>query len=111
MATDTPPFVLDRRKTVGTGGAVGTLWRDPARWNAQRLIFLVNSGRALYEVQQILGHSNPSVTQLVDRSAAGGVENRLGAIRGVAAVVQRRGRVFSGHQRVVEGANLGAQQG
>ena len=50
------------------------------------------------------------MTQLVDRSAAGGVENRIGAIRGVAAVVQRRGRVFSGHQRVVEGANLGAQR-
>ena len=25
--------------------------------------FLVNSGRTLYEVQQILGHSDPSVTQ------------------------------------------------
>jgi integrase len=25
--------------------------------------FLVNSGRTLYEVQQILGHSNPTVTQ------------------------------------------------
>lgn len=25
--------------------------------------FLVNSGRSLYEVQQILGHSDPSVTQ------------------------------------------------
>jgi len=25
--------------------------------------FLVNSGRTLYEVQQILGHSSPSVTQ------------------------------------------------
>jgi len=25
--------------------------------------FLVNSGRTLYEVQQILGHSNPAVTQ------------------------------------------------
>lgn len=25
--------------------------------------FLVNSGRTLYEVQQILGHSDPTVTQ------------------------------------------------
>lgn len=25
--------------------------------------FLINSGRTLYEVQQVLGHSDPSVTQ------------------------------------------------
>ena len=30
---------------------------------AQYASFLVNSGRTLYEVQQILGHSDPSVTQ------------------------------------------------
>ena len=48
--------------------------------------FLVNSGRTLYEVQQILGHSDPSVTQryahLSTRSLQEAANTAAVAIRG-----------------------------
>lgn len=48
--------------------------------------FLVNSGRTLYEVQQILGHSDPSVTQryahLSSRSLQEAANSASVAIRG-----------------------------
>jgi integrase len=50
--------------------------------------FLVNSGRTLYEVQQILGHSDPSVTQryahLSKRSLQDAADSADGALRGPA---------------------------
>jgi integrase len=51
--------------------------------------FLVNSGRTLYEVQQILGHSDPSVTQryahLSSRSLQEAANSASVAIRAQAA--------------------------
>jgi hypothetical protein len=51
--------------------------------------FLVNSGRSLYEVQQILGHSDPSVTQryahLSSRSLQEAANSASVAIQGPAA--------------------------
>lgn len=53
--------------------------------------FLVNSGRTLYEVQQILGHSDPSVTQryahLSSRSLQEAASTASVALRGSAGVV------------------------
>ena len=53
--------------------------------------FLVNSGRTLYEVQQILGHSDPSVTQryahLSSKSLQEAANSASVAIRGPAPVV------------------------
>jgi integrase len=50
--------------------------------------FLVNSGRTLYEVQQILGHSDPSVTQryahLSSKSLQDAANSASVAIRGTA---------------------------
>ena len=50
--------------------------------------FLVNSGRTLYEVQQILGHSDPSVTQryahLSSKSLQEAANSASVAIRGPA---------------------------
>ena len=61
--------------------------------------FLVNSGRSLYEVQQILGHSDPSVTQryahLSSRSLQEAANSASVAIRGQAAAAgckRQRGR-------------------
>jgi len=52
--------------------------------------FLVNSGRSLYEVQQILGHSDPSVTQryahLSSRSLQEAANSASAVIKGVANV-------------------------
>jgi integrase len=52
--------------------------------------FLVNSGRSLYEVQQILGHSDPSVTQryahLSSRSLQEAANSASLAIRGPSPV-------------------------
>ena len=52
--------------------------------------FLVNSGRTLYEVQQILGHSDPSVTQryahLSSRSLQEAASTASVALRGPAPV-------------------------
>jgi integrase len=52
--------------------------------------FLVNSGRTLYEVQQILGHSDPSVTQryahLSSKSLQEAAASASLAIKGVAGV-------------------------
>ncbi len=54
----------------------------------QYATFLVNSGRTLYEVQQILGHSDPSVTQryahLSSRSLQDAANSAAVAIRGAA---------------------------
>ena len=48
--------------------------------------FLVNGGRTLYEVQQILGHSDPSVTQryahLSSRSLQDAANSASDAIKG-----------------------------
>ena len=53
--------------------------------------FLVNSGRTLYEVQQILGHSDPSVTQryahLSSRSLQEAASTASVALRGSVPVV------------------------
>jgi site-specific recombinase XerD len=37
--------------------------------------FLINSGRTLYEVQQILGHSDPTVTQRYAHLSAKSLQN------------------------------------
>ena len=54
--------------------------------------FLVNSGRTLYEVQQILGHSDPSVTQryahLSSESLQQAANSASVAIRGSGIAVQ-----------------------
>ena len=51
--------------------------------------FLVNGGRTLYEVQQILGHSDPSVTQryahLSTKSLQAAADSVSDAIKGVSA--------------------------
>ena len=89
MPLNTPALeVLDQLETEGkspylftnvrTGKRLTTInkvWREALRMQAelprlrlhdlrhQFASMLINSGRSLYEVQQILGHSDPSVTQ------------------------------------------------
>lgn len=64
--------------------------------------FLVNSGRTLYEVQQILGHSDPSVTQryahLSSRSLQDAANSAAVAIR-CASVVKAASVVSHQHQQ------------
>jgi hypothetical protein len=66
--------------------------------------FLVNSGRSLYEVQQILGHSDPSVTQryahLSSRSLQEAANSASVAIRGAAG----QGASTAITSAVIEGA-------
>ena len=65
------PFIGRRGKPLTTIHKVWTRLRDAAGLPHLRLhdlrhqyaSFLINQGHTLYEVQQILGHSDPSVTQ------------------------------------------------
>jgi site-specific recombinase XerD len=50
--------------------------------------FLVNSGRTLYEVQQILGHSDPSVTQRYAHLSPGHLADAVNRLNGFATATK-----------------------
>ncbi len=62
--------------------------------------FLVNAGRTLYEVQQILGHSNPSVTtryaHLSSKSLQEAANSASAAIKGATLAAELAGRPADG---------------
>jgi len=52
--------------------------------------FLVNSGRTLYEVQQILGHSDPSVTQRYAHLSKRSLQDAAGSANDVISKAMRK---------------------
>jgi integrase len=91
------PFMGRRGRPLTTIHKVWTRLRDDAGLPHLRLhdlrhqyaSFLINSGRTLYEVQAILGHSDPSVTQryahLSTQSLQDAANSASDAIKGVTA--------------------------
>lgn len=68
--------------------------------------FLVNSGRSLYEVQQVLGHSDPSVTM---RYAHLSSKTMLEASNTASLMIERAIRTADAAQARKEGAAAGAE--
>jgi integrase len=60
--------------------------------------FLINSGRSLYEVQQILGHSDPSVTQRYAHLSAESLQEAANT-----ASIAIRGAALPQHQQQLQG--------
>jgi len=57
------PYVTVHRSWCGIRKAAGLPWLRQHSLRHNFASMLINSGRSLYEVQQILGHSDPKVTQ------------------------------------------------
>ena len=60
--------------------------------------FLVNAGRSLYEIQRILGHSDPSVTQRYAHLSTKSLQDAANS----ASVMIRRGRAVEVSMAVAE---------
>jgi len=68
---------------------------------------LVNAGRSLYEVQQVLGHSDPSVTA---RCAHLSSKSLQGAANSASVMIQAANKAPATETAAVEAGNSGAPQ-